>query len=177
MKDNIVDFQRIRRDLGAHSTDVANDAVYSDKKKTSRFFYLLTPVRYLLAASLYLVVVIPLGILAGFRFLLQFLGGIAVMGLTIARYMGADVQWLRCSCCMDRLTVCGCAEQIFEWWIESRFAFRLFGIGERRKNEPILQTVKQCRIDNHGQNVNILSMIVQKRCFFLCLPQALLKGI
>ncbi|EFJ80939.1 hypothetical protein HMPREF9534_03026 [Escherichia coli MS 69-1] len=36
---------------------------------------------------------------------------------------------------------------------------------------------EQCRIDNHGQNVNILSMIVQKRCFFLCLPQALLKGI
>lgn len=69
MKDNIVDFQRIRRDLGAHSTDVANDAVYSDKKKTPRFFYLMTPVRYLLAASLYLVVVIPLGILAGFRFL------------------------------------------------------------------------------------------------------------
>lgn len=34
----------------------------------------------------------------------------------------------------------------------------------------------QCRIDNHGQNVNILSMIVQKRCFCLCLPQALLKG-
>ncbi len=32
----------------------------------------------------------------------------------------------------------------------------------------------QCRIDNHGQNVNILSMIVQKRCFCLCLPQALL---
>ncbi|EFA4768175.1 hypothetical protein FAW92_26395 [Escherichia coli] len=30
----------------------------------------------------------------------------------------------------------------------------------------------QCRIDNHGQNVNILSMIVQKRCFCLCLPQA-----
>ncbi|EAZ7212190.1 hypothetical protein CFL50_22925 [Salmonella enterica] len=32
----------------------------------------------------------------------------------------------------------------------------------------------QCRIDNHGQNVNILTMIVQKRCFCLCLPQALL---
>ncbi|ECC2375057.1 hypothetical protein FOJ10_22725 [Salmonella enterica] len=32
----------------------------------------------------------------------------------------------------------------------------------------------QCRIDNYGQNVNILSMIVQKRCFCLCLPQALL---
>ncbi|EEG3084941.1 hypothetical protein GYK92_004511 [Salmonella enterica] len=32
----------------------------------------------------------------------------------------------------------------------------------------------QGRIDNHGQNVNILSMIVQKRCFCLCLPQALL---
>lgn len=81
MKDNIVDFQRIRDSMNDHSTDVANDAVYSDKKKISRFFYLLTPVRYLLAASLYLVVVIPLGILAGFRFLLQFLGGIAVMGL------------------------------------------------------------------------------------------------
>ncbi|HGA7820959.1 TPA: hypothetical protein ACV5FI_004844, partial [Escherichia coli] len=62
MKDNIVDFQRIRDSMTDHSTDVANDAVYSDKKKISRFFYLLTPVRYLLAASLYLVVVIPLGI-------------------------------------------------------------------------------------------------------------------
>lgn len=129
MKDNIVDFQRIRRDLGAHSTDVANDAVYSDKKKTSRFFYLLTPVRYLLAASLYLGVVIPLGILAGFRFLLQFLGGIAVMGLTIAWYMGADVSGYVVLAAWIALTVCGFAEQIFEWWIESRFAFRLFGIG------------------------------------------------
>ncbi|MCD2486796.1 hypothetical protein LRN66_15595, partial [Staphylococcus aureus] len=71
-------------------TDVANDAVYSDKKKISRFFYLLTPVRYLLAASLYLVVVIPLGILAGFRFLLQFLGGTAVMGVATAWCMAAD---------------------------------------------------------------------------------------
>ncbi len=104
MKDNIVDFQRIRRDPGAHSTDVANDAVYSDKKENIRgSFYLLTPVRYLLAASLYLVVVIPLGILAGFRFLLQFLGGIAVMGLTIALVHGCRCQWLHCSCCMDRL--------------------------------------------------------------------------
>lgn len=51
MKDNIVDFQRIRDSMNDHSTDVANDAVYSDKKKISRFFYLLTPVRYLLAAS------------------------------------------------------------------------------------------------------------------------------
>ncbi|EON4745807.1 hypothetical protein ACLHQS_004919, partial [Escherichia coli] len=38
----------------------------------------------------------------------------------------------------------------------------------------VLRSAKeQCRIDNHGQNVNILSMIVQKRCFCLCLPQAL----
>ncbi|KHG56073.1 hypothetical protein T636_A4509 (plasmid) [Enterobacter hormaechei subsp. xiangfangensis] len=42
MKDNIVDFQRIRDSMNDHSTDVANDAVYSDKKKISRFFYLLT---------------------------------------------------------------------------------------------------------------------------------------
>lgn len=33
MKDNIVDFQRIRDSMNDHSTDVANDAVYSDKKK------------------------------------------------------------------------------------------------------------------------------------------------
>ncbi|HAJ6532598.1 TPA: hypothetical protein HNC63_23395 [Escherichia fergusonii] len=100
--------------MNDHSTDVANDAVYSDKKKISRFFYLLTPVRYLLAASLYLVVVIPLGILAGFRFLLQFLGGIAVMGLTIAWYMGADVSSYVVLAAWIALTVCGCAEQIFE---------------------------------------------------------------
>ncbi|UBO49276.1 hypothetical protein LCE26_24155 (plasmid) [Escherichia coli] len=67
--------------------------------------------------------------------MLQFLGGIAVMGLTIAWYMGADVSGYVVLAAWIALTVCGCAEQIFEWWIESRFAFRLLVSGERRKNE------------------------------------------
>lgn len=135
MKDNIVDFQRIRDSMNDHSTDVANDAVYSDKKKISRFFYLLTPVRYLLAASLYLVVVIPLGILAGFRFLLQFLGGIAVMGLTIAWYMGADVSSYVVLAAWIALTVCGCAEQILNGGSKAVLRSVFLVSGERRKNE------------------------------------------
>lgn len=42
-----------------------------------------------------------------------------------------------------------------------------------RMSADLTDSKEQCRIDNHGQNVNILSMIVQKRCFCLCLPQAL----
>ncbi len=71
----------------------------------------------------------------GISFLVAVLGGIAVMGLTIARYMGADVSGYIVLAAWIALTVCGCAEQIFEWWIESRFAFRLLVSGERRKNE------------------------------------------
>ena len=45
---------------------------------------------------------------------------------------------------------------------------------ETKIREGGLRSAKeQCRIDNYGQNVNILSIIVQKRCFCLCLPQAL----
>lgn len=135
MKDNIVDFQRIRDSMNDHSTDVANDAVYSDKKKISRFFYLLTPVRYLLAASLYLVVVIPLGILAGFRFLLQFLGGIAVMGLTIAWYMGADVSSYVVLAAWIALTVCGCAGRFLNGGSKAVLRSVFLVSGERRKNE------------------------------------------
>ncbi|MDL6295963.1 hypothetical protein QS193_25135 [Escherichia coli] len=45
--------------------------------------------------------------------------------------------------------------------------------GEQKHAKDFEAAKEQCRIDNHGQNVNILSMIVQKRCFCLCLPQAL----
>lgn len=43
----------------------------------------------------------------------------------------------------------------------------------KQKHARGFEAGKRAMQDNHGQNVNILSMIVQKRCFCLCLPQAL----
>ena len=68
MKDNIVDFQNVSGETWALIQQMLqNDAVYSDKKKTSRFFYLPDTCQIPSGCFPYLVVVIPLGILAGFR--------------------------------------------------------------------------------------------------------------
>lgn len=103
MKDNIVDFQRIRRDLGAHSTDVANDAVYSDKKNN---------IQVLLSAD---TCQIPSGCfpLSGCCYSIGDSCGISFLVAVFRRYRsdgfnyrlvyGRRCQWLRCSCCMDRL--------------------------------------------------------------------------
>lgn len=130
MKNNIVDFQRIRDEMSEHKKSVANDAAYSTSNGSFKISHQLTPVRYVLAILLYVIVVIPLGIMAALRLLFQILGGIAVMGLTIVWFMGADVSGYAVLAAWFVLSLVGCANELFTWWTESRFPFRLFGIGK-----------------------------------------------
>ena len=129
MKNNIVDFQRTRHEVDEQKKNVANDATYNTSNDSFKMSHLLTPVRYVLAISLYVIVVIPLGIMAALRLLFQILGGIAVMGLTIVWFMGADVSGYAVLAAWFALSLVGCANELFTWWTESRFPFRLFGIG------------------------------------------------
>lgn len=129
MKNNIVDFQSIKDQIDSSAIQPVNDESFSKKKKSISFLPFLLPLRYVLAVSLYLIVVIPLGIIAALRLLFQILGGVAVMGLTIVWFMGANVSGYAVLAAWCALSLCGCAEQLFTWWTESRFAFRLFGIG------------------------------------------------
>ncbi|EIN4845176.1 hypothetical protein LPD88_004655 [Salmonella enterica] len=129
MKNNIVDFQSIKKKIDSSAIQAVNDESFSKNKKSISFLPFLLPLRYALAVSLYLIVVIPLGIIAALRLLFQILGGVAVMGLTIVWFMGANVSGYAVLAAWCALSLCGCADQLFTWWTESRFAFRLFGIG------------------------------------------------
>lgn len=129
MNDNIVDFQSVKKQIDSTAIHAVNDESFSKKKKSISFQSLLLPIKYVLAVSLYLIVVIPLGIIAALRLLFQILGGVAVMGLTIVWFMGANVSGYAVLAAWCALSLCGCADQLFTWWTESRFAFRLFGIG------------------------------------------------
>lgn len=129
MNDNIVDFQSVKKQIDSTAIHAVNDESFSKKKKSISFQSLLFPIKYVLAVSLYLIVVIPLGIIAALRLLFQILGGVAVMGLTIVWFMGANVSGYAVLAAWCALSLCGCADQLFTWWTESRFAFRLFGIG------------------------------------------------
>lgn len=129
MNNNIVDFQSVKKQIDSAAIHAVNDESFSKKKKSTSFQSLLLPIKYVLAVSLYLIVVIPLGIIAALRLLFQILGGVAVMGLTIVWFMGANVSGYAVLAAWCALSLCGCADQLFTWWTESRFAFRLFGIG------------------------------------------------
>lgn len=129
MKNNIIDFQGIKRGLEKTKPAAVNDESYTHNTTSFRLLSFLLPFRYLLAISLYLIVVVPLGIMAALRLLFQIIGGIAVVGLTIVWLMGANVSGYAVLAAWLVLSLCGCAEQLFTWWTESRFAFRLFGIG------------------------------------------------
>ncbi|MDF22626.1 hypothetical protein EB299_15355 [Salmonella enterica] len=129
MKSNIVDFQSIKRGLEEAKPVAVNDETYNSKNSSFSLLPFLLPLRYALAVSLYLIVVIPLGIIAALRLLFQILGGVAVMGLTIVWFMGANVSGYAVLAAWCALSLCACADQLFTWWTESRFAFRLFGIG------------------------------------------------
>jgi len=82
--------------------------------------------RYVLTVALYIILCVPLIVIAALSFLITTLGAFIAMGVTIFYWFGGAVNGYLVILFWVVIGIAHNAEEILKWWIESRAVFRFF---------------------------------------------------
>lgn len=124
MKNNVIDIQSGKEVLQSLNVEKRKNNFKIQLNKALKKSLHLS--RCVLAVTLYIVVCVPLIVIAALSFLITTLGAFIAMGVTIFYWCGGAVDGYLVILFWAVIGIAHNAEEILKWWIESRAALRFF---------------------------------------------------